>query len=170
LGLTVTAVLAWPPLPYAAETSCIGVSERNPRSDLDRFKQAPAGFLGDLRSDPAKISGLISNFVASDPDLMDAVKQMVAAAGTAQRRAIGAGLASAAARCTNTRPSAALAISDQVRKMDDSNVSSGFLATSQVKQVKLPPVARPKAAQGSALIEGEFGEKLTDPFANPEIQ
>ncbi|WP_199088349.1 hypothetical protein [Bosea sp. ASV33] len=163
-------VLASPVTLLAAEQSCVNVGKRNPRSELDRFKQAPTGFLNDIRNDSTKISGLVSSFVASDPELLDTVKQMIASAGTAQRRAIGMGLASAAAQCANTRPSVAVAISDYVRKMDDSNVGSGFQAMRQVQPVTLPQVTKPKPAQGSALIEGEFGEKLTDPFSEPEIQ
>lgn len=156
------------PREAAAETSCLPVSGRSPRAELDRFKQAPGGFLADIRNDPDKISGLISSFVASDPGVLNAVRQLVASSGTATRRAIGMGLASAAARCSASRPAAASAISDFARRAE-SNVMTGFLSQGDAVRASLPPSSRPKPAQGGALIEGEFGEKLKDPFADPEI-
>ncbi|WP_420103488.1 hypothetical protein [Bosea sp. (in: a-proteobacteria)] len=168
LCLAAFPLAALMPQDVAAEASCLPVGDRTARSELDRFKQAPGGFLADIRNDPEKISGLISSFVASDPGLLDAVRQLVASSGTAQRRAIGMGLASAAARCTATRPVAASTISDFARK-GESNVTVGFLSQGDVGRAALPPSSRPRPSQGGALIEGEFGEKLKDPFADPEI-
>lgn len=158
----------WPASAFA-EPSCLSSSLRNSRSELDGFKLDPVRFISDLRGDSTKIGGLVSNIVASDPEMMTPLKTLIAYASSEQRRAVGMGLANAARRCLATRPAINSEIEKYVAKLGDSSVTAGFYATGDGSRVVLPPISRPRQAAGVGLIEGEDGEKLADPFAEVPV-
>lgn len=149
----------------ASEASCVAVGSRNPRAEIDQFKREPARYLTYLRGDSDKIKGFISSFVASDPGVLEPLRRFIAQANANERLATGVGLANAAERCARTQPAVSGEIAQYVRKLDDANLSAGFLSLSPQTKTYLPSASRSRAAQGTRLIEGEHGDKLADPFA-----
>lgn len=165
LALGAGLVLGVLPSAALAAPSCLNATSRNSRVELDGFKLDPTRFIGDMRGDTVKISGLVSNFIASDPAMLIPLRQLISYANGEQRRAVGTGLANAAQKCLSTQPSIHSEIAKYVRKLNDPNVTAGFVSMGPAAQIVLPPASRARATTGAGLVEGEDGEKLVDPFA-----
>lgn len=147
-----------------AQTSCLSASERAQKVYLDEFRRDPSRYAADLGNDTTKIAGLISSFIASDPNLLVALRQLVAHTNAEQRFGIGMGLAGAADRCASSQPGISSEISRYMRNFTDPSLKAGFLSREAPRQTLLPQRKTPVTA-GAELIQGEFADKLADPFA-----
>ncbi len=149
----------------AGGMSCVALSARSKSSEIEAFKREPGRFIVYLGGSPQKVEGFVASFIASDPDLLVPLRQLIARANSEERRSIGIGLANAADRCARSQPSASSDIAKYVVKLNDSAVSAGFLSHGPAAKAWLPPPRLPKSPGGQLLIEGEHGDKLVDPFA-----
>ena len=147
-----------------AQSSCLSASERAQKIYIDEFRRDPARYAADLGNNTNKIAGLISSFVASDPNLLDVLRRLIAQTNAEQRYGIGMGLAGAAGRCASSQPSVSGEISRYGRSVTDRSLLAGF--QSRQAPTQFAP-SRRKAAEtaGAGLIQGEFADKLADPFA-----
>lgn len=87
----------------------------NPGDLLSRFPGGGGGMVSEVR-----------NMVATNPSSLDGIPAILAAATSAQKEAIGAGLGQAAGLCTRQEPTSARRIQEAVLGMNNSEVSQAF--------------------------------------------
>lgn len=141
------------------------MSRRSSSSEIEAFKREPERYIIYLGGNPQKLEDFVSILIASDPDLLDPLRHLVARANREERRSIGVGLANAADRCGRTQPAASSDIFKYVVKLSDTSVSEGFMSRRPAPRATLQSPSSPKLPQDQGLLEGEHGDKLVDPFA-----
>lgn len=149
----------------AIGVSCLPVSSRSSSSEVEAFKREPERYIVYLGGNPKKLEDFVSILIASDPDLLDPLRHLIARANREERRSIGIGLANAADRCARSQPAASSDIFKYVVKLSDTSVNEGFLSRHPAPRATLQPPSSSKLPQGQLLLEGEHGDKLVDPFA-----
>lgn len=158
IASVVTGVSAGPSL-----AQCVELSERSPQIDLQTFTNDPESLLHRLRNNRDKLSGRLTGYLVTDPNVLPSVRILLKSAQSADRPAIGEALRQAELRCISTQPEAARKIHEFVRKLGDLAVQAGYTAAVDEPNAPAPPVRSPGPSTG--LMTGEFNTELKDPFA-----
>lgn len=163
--LTSSALIATSLGPCQAQ--CVEFSDRASQIDLDAFVKSPSSLLERLRNDKEKLKYRLSAYVATNPSVLPSVQTLITESTSNDRTAIGAALRLAEARCTTTKPDAARKIKDFTKRIGDLSVQAGYSAVGDDdSRVPLQPRDKTSAQPpgGTALLEGEWKTKLSDPF------
>ncbi|QOZ54759.1 hypothetical protein [Bradyrhizobium sp. CCBAU 53338] len=148
----------------AAASGCLPLLLRTPSLELRLFADDPDHLLKYAKNDRSKIEQKVTEYLASDPDLLPAIKKLVQLAPDSNRAAIGRGLARAAQHCGPVDPKAVQSIIAFTRNLQDSSVSAGYGSVDSDTAPQLPVQSAP-ANQPNSLFTGEWNTDLADPFA-----
>ncbi|WP_194463973.1 hypothetical protein [Bradyrhizobium sp. CCBAU 53340] len=128
------------------------------------FADDPEHLLKYAKNDRSKIEQKVTEYLASDPDLLPAIKKLVQLTPTTNRAAIGSGMARAAQHCGPVDPKAVQNIIDFTRSLQDSSVSAGYASVDSETTPQIP-VQSPPVNRSNPLFDGEWGTDVADPFA-----
>ncbi|MET4389262.1 hypothetical protein ABIB73_005031 [Bradyrhizobium sp. F1.4.3] len=159
------------------EAQCVEQSNRVPAAVLQAFQTQPASLLREIRNDRSKLADRLAAYVVTDITVLPTVRDLVSESTNVDRNAIGAGLRRAQLICVPRKPETAQKISEFVRKLADSAVSSGYSAELEAVEfnpnsVASQPVGNPRsqstskpADSATTLMTGEWKTDIDDPFA-----
>jgi hypothetical protein len=148
----------------AAAAGCLPLLLRTPPMELRLFGDDPERLLKFAGSDRTKIEQKVTEYLASDPELLPAIRKLVQLTPAANRSAIGSGLARAAQHCGPVDPRAVQSIIDFTRRLQDSAVSAGYASVDSEATPQIPVQGTP-ANRPNPLFNGEWNTDLADPFA-----
>lgn len=163
------------------EAQCVDQANRVPAAALQGFQMEPASLLREVRNDRSKLAGRLAAYIVTDISVLPRVRDLVSETAGVDRNAIGAALRRAQLMCLPRKPETSQKISEFVRKLADSAVSSGYSAEleaveSDPNSVASPPIGNapprsPDKSAGSAstLMTGEWQTDIADPFAAPPL-
>ncbi len=119
------------------------------------------------QSDDTKLEDKVTVYLATDPELVSVMKNLLLKAPPARHYVIGKALGRAALHCGSIEPAYARKISTFVNTLRDSDVLSGYTSidASNGAQPATIGTAGSKKSGGTALFDGEFGTELANPFA-----
>ncbi|WP_314959503.1 hypothetical protein [Bradyrhizobium cosmicum] len=116
------------------------------------------------KNDKNKIESKVTEYLATDPDLLPQIGKLVSLAPASNRSAIGRGLARAAQHCGPIEPTVVQRIIDFVQKLQDSAVSAGYASIENDAPVPVSARSKP-VPQSNSLFEGEWNMDVGNPFA-----
>ncbi|MBR0792960.1 hypothetical protein JQ631_28130 [Bradyrhizobium manausense] len=148
----------------AAATGCLPLLLRTPSLELRLFSDDPDHLLKYAKNDRSKIEQKVTEYLASDPTLLPAIKKLVQITPASNRAAIGRGLARAAQHCGPVDPKAVQSIIDFKQRLQDSSVSAGYASVDSDTSPQLPVQSAP-ANRSNPLFTGEWNTDVVDPFA-----
>ena len=148
----------------ATAASCLPLLLRTPSLELRLFSDDPEHLLKYAKNDRSKIEQKVTEYLASNPDLLPAVKKLVQLAPATNRGAIGRGLARAAQHCGPVDPKVVQNIIDFTRSLQDSSVSAGYGSVDSESTPQIPVQSTP-ASRPNSLFNGEWSLDVADPFA-----
>ncbi|QOZ47325.1 hypothetical protein XH89_30445 [Bradyrhizobium sp. CCBAU 53340] len=148
----------------ATAAGCLPLLLRTPSLELRLFADDPEHLLKYAKNDRSKIEQKVTEYLASDPDLLPAIKKLVQLTPTTNRAAIGSGMARAAQHCGPVDPKAVQNIIDFTRSLQDSSVSAGYASVDSETTPQIP-VQSPPVNRSNPLFDGEWGTDVADPFA-----
>ncbi len=148
----------------SATAHCLPLLLRTPPVELRLFAADPAHVLKYAKNDKNKIESKVTEYLATDPDLLPQIGKLVSLAPASNRSAIGRGLARAAQHCGPIEPRVVQSIIDFVRKLQDSSVSAGYASIENDAPVPVSAQSKP-VPQSSSLFEGEWNMDVGNPFA-----
>jgi len=122
------------------------------------------GFGGTHNCRIPEIEQKVTEYLASDPTLLPAIKKLVQITPASNRAAIGRGLARAAQHCGPVDPKAVQSIIDFKQRLQDSSVSAGYASVDSDTSPQLPVQSAP-ANRSNPLFTGEWNTDVVDPFA-----
>ena len=114
----------------AMAASCLSGAAKASDASLEAFKADPSSVLADNASSGLPLANAIRSLAASDSDTLNQILDLANQGSSEQKAAIGAGLARAAAACTDQEPEYAAQIQVQVAGMGDAQVLAAFQTTS----------------------------------------
>ncbi|MEH2491801.1 hypothetical protein [Bradyrhizobium sp. AZCC 2230] len=159
------------------EAQCVEQANRVPAVVLQAFQLEPASLLREVRNDRSKLAGRLAAYIVTDISVLPTVRALVSESANVDRNTIGAALRRAQLICVSSKPETAQKISEFVRKLADSAVSSGYSA--ELEAVEFNPNSVASQSVGSArssstkkpsdaangLMTGEWNTDIADPFA-----
>lgn len=148
----------------SATAHCLPLLLRTPPVELRLFAADPAHVLKYAKNDKNKIESKVTEYLASDPDLLPQIGKLVSLAPASNRSAIGRGLARAAQHCGPIEPTVVQRIIDFVQKLQDSAVSAGYASIENDAPVPVSARSKP-VPQSNSLFEGEWNMDVGNPFA-----
>lgn len=148
----------------SAMAHCLPLLLRTPPVELRLFSADPGHLLKYAKNDKNKIEDKITEYLATDPDLLPQIGKLVSMAPASNRSAIGRGLGRAAQHCGPIEPKVVQSIIDFVRKLQDSSVSAGYASIENDAPVQASAPSKPVAPSNS-LFEGEWNMDVGNPFA-----
>jgi hypothetical protein len=149
------------------------------------FKEDPALVLRYAQNNDDKIESKVTQFLASDPDLLPVVTKLISQTPSSHRTAVGRGLARAALHCAKNDPAVVQKFTSYVNSLGDSIVLSGYTSFAEGEGIQLGKIAKYPSSELSKqssselskprndlkdaksrndLKDGEFGTELVDPF------
>lgn len=152
-----------------------------PAAALQGFQMEPASLLREVRNDRTKLAGRLAAYIVTDISVLPKVRDLVSESAGVDRNAIGAALRRAQLMCLARKPETSQKISEFVRKLADSAVSSGYSAELEAMEFDPNSVASPtignapprspdkSAGSASTLMTGEWQTNIADPFAPPPL-
>ena len=143
---------------------CLPLLLKTPPVELRLFSADPGHVLKYAKNDKTKIESKVTEYLASDPDLLPQIGKLVSLAPESNRAAIGRGMARAAQHCGPIEPKVVQSIIDYVRKLQDSSVSAGYASIESDAPVQISSQSKP-AAPSNSLFEGEWNMDVGNPFA-----
>jgi hypothetical protein len=148
----------------SCRAQCVDLPDRASQADVQAFSNEPAMLLRQMRTNKEKLTGRLTGYLVTAPDLLPAVRELVKDTPTADRPAIGEALRRAELRCVATQPELARKINEFVRKSGDVAILSGYSA--KFDQPEPPPLPAAKPLGSTAgLMSGQWQNKPADPFA-----
>lgn len=164
--VAIAAQLAWLN-PASAATGCLPLLERTPPLELELFTQDTSRVLDYAQSDDTKLEDKLTGYLATNPELVTVVKDLLIKARPARHYIIGKALGRAALHCGATEPAYARKISTFVSTLRDTDVLAGYTSIETSNGVQLGTIGKAAStvSGGTALFEGEFGTELANPFA-----
>jgi len=159
IGFAVAGLSATP-----SRAQCVELSERAPQIAVQAFVTEPGSLLHQLRNNREKLKGRLTAYLITDPGVLPSVRDLIKAAQTVDRPAIGEALRLAELRCIASQPEAARKIREFVRKLNDLTVLAGYSSAAADEPNAPAPRAR-SPGPSTGLMSGEFGTDLKDPFA-----
>jgi hypothetical protein len=160
LGVVLAAVS-----PSLCEAQCVDFSERVSRVDLQTFTADPGSLLRQLRNDKEKLSGRLTGYLITDPNVLPSVQKLVNDARTTDRTSIGMALRRAELRCLASKPEVARKINDFVRKLGDATVMTGYAA----EPADFVAPHAPTKSSGAGLLSGEWKTEIANPFESMPV-
>lgn len=153
--------------PASAATGCLPLLERTPSLELELFTQDTSRVLDYARSDDTKLEDKVTGYVATNPELITVIKDLLIKAPPSRHYVVGKALGRAALHCGATEPAYARKISNFVSTLRDSDVLAGYTSIETSNGVQLGAVGKSGSmvSGGTALFGGEFGTELANPFA-----
>lgn len=163
------------------EAQCVDQANRVPAAALQGFQMEPASLLREVRNDRSKLAGRLAAYIVTDISVLPRVRDLVSESAGVDRNAIGAALRRAQLMCLPRKPETSQKISEFVRKLADSAVSSGYSAELEAVEFdpnsaashpigNAPPRSPDKSAgSASALMTGEWQTNIADPFDAPPL-
>ncbi|MDI3566431.1 hypothetical protein [Bradyrhizobium sp. Arg816] len=153
--------------PALAASGCVPLLERTPPLELELFSKDTSRVLAYAQSDDTKLEDKVTSYLATDPELVSVMKNLLIKAPPARHFVIGKAMGRAALHCGAVEPAYARKISAFVGTLRDSDVLAGYTSidTSNETQPGTIGIAGSKKSGGTALFEGEFGTELANPFA-----
>lgn len=163
------------------EAQCVGQSDRVPAPVLLAFQTDPASLLQEVRNDRSKLAGRLAAYIVTDISILPTVRDLISQSNNVDRNTIGAALRRAQLICLPRKPETSQKISEFVRKLADSAVSSGYAAELEAVEFDPNSVASPSVGSAqpsptkkpsdaaSSLMTGEWNTDIADPFALPAL-
>jgi hypothetical protein len=148
----------------ATAAGCLPLLLRTPSLELRLFAEDPGHLLKYARNDRLKIEQKVTEYLASDPDLLSVIRKLVQLTPSTNRAAIGRGMARAAQHCGPVDSRAVQSIIDFTRGLQDSSVSAGYASVDSESTPQIPVQSAP-ANRPNSLFNGEWNTDLADPFA-----
>ncbi|MBR0969963.1 MULTISPECIES: hypothetical protein [Bradyrhizobium] len=148
----------------SATAHCLPLLLRTPPVELRVFAADPAHLLKYANNDKTKLEDKVTEYLATDPDLLPQIAKLISLAPGSNRSAIGRGLARAAQHCGPIEPKVVQSIIDFVRRSQDSSVSAGYASIESDAPVPISAPSKP-VAQSNSLFEGEWNMDVGNPFA-----
>lgn len=166
IAVVVQLQLSWLPDAFAA-SGCMALLERTPPLELEFFAQDTGRVLAYAKSDDTKLEDKVTAYLATNPELVSVVKDLLIKAPPARHYVIGKALGRAALHCGSVEPAYARKISAFVGTLRDSDVLAGYTSIdpSNETQPAVIGLTGSKKSGGTALFDGEFGTELANPFA-----
>jgi len=163
--VAIAAQLTWF-TPAFAGRGCLPLMERTPSLELELFAQDTSRVLDYAQSDDTKLEARVTGYLATDPELIRVMKDLLIKAPAARHYVIGKAIGRAALHCGAAEPAYARKISTFVDTLRDSDVLTGYTSVQTSNGVQLGTIGRagPSVSGGAALFEGEFGTELANPF------
>ncbi|MET3910377.1 hypothetical protein ABID59_004735 [Bradyrhizobium sp. S3.3.6] len=159
------------------EAQCVEQANRVPAVVLQAFQTEPASLLREIRNDRSKLADRLAAYIVTDISILPRVRDLVSESANVDRNAIGVALRRAQLICVSRKPETAQKISDFVRKLADSAVSSGYsaeleavefdpnsVASQSAGGARSSPTKKPSDSANS-LMTGEWNTDIADPFA-----
>lgn len=148
----------------ATAAGCLPLLLRTPPMELRLFTEDPDHLLKYARNDRSKIEQKVTEYLASNPDILPVIKKLVQLTPATNRAAIGRGLARAVQHCGHVDPKAVQNIIDFTRSLQDSAVSAGYASVDSDSTPQIPVQSTP-TGQSNSLFNGEWNTDVADPFA-----
>ena len=151
----------------ASAASCLANVDRSPQLELQMFAEDPSRVLRYAQNDDNKLEAKVTSYVASDPELLSVIRELVLETPTSHRVAVGKALARAALHCASVEPALVRKFSSYVNALRDSNVLAGYTSLDSAQGLKLGTIGRTGSSGSgrSDLMVGEFGTEIADPFS-----
>ena len=166
-------------LPHpASAASCLPLLERTPSLELQLFAEDTSNVLHYALSDDDKLESKVTNYLATDPELLSVMRDLILQVPSSRRYALGRALGRAALHCS-VDPALARKFSAYVAVLRDANVMAGYTSATPLNGVQLGTIgqsgpngfqfgtnaqAAPNGAGQTSFFTGEFGTELADPF------
>jgi hypothetical protein len=159
--------LSW--LPPASATSCLPLLERAPPLELELFTKDPSRVLDYALSDDDKLEDKVTVYLSTNPEVTTAIKELLIKTPSPRHYAIGRALGRSALHCGAIEPAYTRKIFTFVSTLRDSDVLAGYSSVEASNGVQLGTIgnAAPKGTGAAALLTGEFGTELANPFSEP---
>jgi hypothetical protein len=141
--------------------------ERTPSLELELFAKDTSRVLDYAQSNDTKLEEKVTGYLATDPELITVMKDLLIKAPAARHYVIGKAIGRAALHCGAVEPAYARKISTFVGTLRDSDLSAGYTSVETSNGVQLGTIGKagPTGSGGTALFVGEFGTELANPFA-----
>jgi hypothetical protein len=154
-------------LTAASATGCLPLMDRAPPLELDMFAQDTSRVLDYAQSDDDKLEDKLTVYLATNPELITAIKDLLIKAPAPRHYVIGKAMGRAALHCGAIEPAYTRKIFTFVSELRDSDVLAGYTSVETSNGVQLGTIGKagPAGSGASALFEGEFGTELANPFA-----
>jgi len=161
--------LTW--LDPASATACLPLLQRAPPLELELFTQNPSRVLSYALSDDAKLEDKVTVYLSTNPEVTTAIKELLIKTPSSRHYAIGKALGRAALHCGAIEPAYTRKIFTFVSTLRNSDVLAGFTSIEPSSGAQLGTIGKvpPAGAGGTALITGEFGTELANPFSDPPL-
>ena len=120
------------------------------------------------QSDDTKLEDKVTGYLATNPELVTVMKDLVIKAPAARHYVIGKAMGRAAQHCGAVEPAYTRKIFTFVSTLRDSDVLAGYTSIETSNGVQLGTIGKagPRVSGGTALFEGEFGTELANPFVD----
>ena len=155
----------------ASATSCLPLLQRAPPLELELFTQNPSRVLSYALSDDGKLEDKVTVYLSTNPEVTTAIRELLIKTPSSRHYAIGKALGRAALHCGAIEPVYTRKIFTFVSTLRDSDVLAGYSSVEPSNGVQLGTTGKapPAGAGGAALITGEFGTELANPFSEPPL-
>lgn len=161
-------------LPHAASAdSCLPILERAPSLEVKLFADDTSRVLRYALSDDDKLESKITNYLATDPELLSLMRDLILQVPPSRRYTIGRGIGRAALHCVAVDPGLARKFFTSISALRDSDVLAGYASVGSSNDTQLGTIGKAGGSAGSgggsSLFTGEFGTELADPFSEAPL-
>jgi hypothetical protein len=188
-ALAIALIIA---LPHpASAASCLPLLDRAPPLEVKLFAEDTSNVLHYALSDDTKLESKLTSYLATDPELLSVMRDLILRVPSSRRYTIGRSLGSASLHCAAVDPQLARKFSTYIGTLRDPDVVAGYISALPLNGVQLGTIGQsgPNASQfgtsgqagpagpqygtsaqaagpnPSGQFTGEFGMDLKNPFA-----